>query len=437
MNTIKSEIFEPEIKIKQVSIENFRGFENLKLEFQPDLTVLIGENGAGKTAVLDCLTLLLKFFQEHIKYKDSVNIGDIYFNSLDIKQNLSKISNSISLLLENEKIDFNLDFPDSKIEGLLPNHNFLPSDQHLLKQIKPLHEKIINNLANIPLAVYYPANNAPVNTIDFGANSHFQTDTFSAYEGALDKKSFDFVNFFNWYKWQENIEKQIGKNKALDAVREAIYNILSDKDKQFDKLSINWLNNPNGEMIINKDNTPLNINQLSSGEKTLLALVADLARRLAIANPHRENPLIGNGVVLIDEVDLHLHPRWQRKVVPQLQKTFPNCQFIVTTHSPLVLSSVPHKNVIILEDFQAVKITPHTFGRDNNSILYDLMGVKQRPEEIQQKLDKVYDLIDEEKKYEARTLLKELSKDLGENDVAIVQANVSLDFMDIDDETNS
>jgi len=68
-------------------------------------------------------------------------------------------------------------------------------------------------------------------------------------------------------------------------------------------------------MIIYKNQTSLNINQLSSGEKTLLALVADLARRLAIANPHRENPLIGNGVVLIDEVDLHLHPRWHRNPV--------------------------------------------------------------------------------------------------------------------------
>ncbi len=416
MNTIK-----PEIKIKQVSIENFRGFENIKLEFQPDLTVLIGENGAGKTAVLDCLALLLRCFQEYIEDGNVSNLGQAKFFSVDIKQNFSRTNNSISLLLDGEKIDFNISFAQE-------DHR-LPHDCSISQ-----HNDIFKKL---PLVVYYPASNAPVNTIDFGANSHFQTDTFSAYEGALDKKSFDFVNFFNWYKWQENIEKQIGENKALDAVRDAIYKILSDKDKQFDKLSINWLNNPNGEMIINKENTPLNINQLSSGEKTLLALVADLARRLAIANPHRENPLMGNGIVLIDEVDLHLHPRWQRKVVPQLQKTFPNCQFIVTTHSPLVLSSVPHKNVIILEDFQAVKITPHTFGRDNNSILYDLMGVKQRPEEIQQKLDKVYDLIDEEKKYEARTLLKELSKDLGENDVAIVQANVSLDFMDIDDETNS
>jgi len=108
----------------------------------------------------------------------------------------------------------------------------------------------------------------------------------------------------------------------------------------------------------------------------------------------------------------------------------------VTTHSPLVLSNISHEKVIILEDFQPVKITPHTFGRDNNSILYELMGVKQRPDEMQQQFDKVYELIDDGKKCEARTLLKVLSKDLGENDIAIAQAYVSLDFMDIDDESN-
>jgi predicted ATP-binding protein involved in virulence len=183
-------------------------------------------------------------------------------------------------------------------------------------------------------------------------------------------------------------------------------------------------------MMICKGETPLNINQLSSGEKTLLTLVADLARRLAIANPHRENPLIGNGVVLIDEVDLHLHPRWQRALIPQLQKTFPNCQFIVTTHSPLVLSNISHKKVIILEDFQPVKITPHTFGRDNNSILYELMGVKQRPDEMQQQFDQVYELIDDDHLKKAKKLLTQLSKVVGFNDPDIAYGNSLINFMD-------
>jgi predicted ATP-binding protein involved in virulence len=426
----KSEIIQPEIRIKKVSIENFRGFENIELEFQSDITVLIGENGAGKTALLDCLALLLTILKECIQYQTfkAENFKEFFVPS-DIRQKSAKTINRISLFLGNEELYWEA--------GLKRNFN---NYALLLDEILPIESviqqlfyerKTTENRINLPLIVYYPASNAPVNSIDFkNASDNFTTNIFSAYEGALDKKSFDFVNFFNWYKWQENIEKQIGENKTLDTVRDAIYNILSDEHNQFDKLSINWLNNPNGEMMICKGETPLNINQLSSGEKTLLTLVADLARRLAIANPHRENPLIGNGVILIDEVDLHLHPRWQRALVPQLQKTFPNCQFIVTTHSPLVLSNISHKKVIILEDFQPVKITPHTFGRDNNSILYELMGVKQRPDEMQQQFDKVYELIDDDHLKKAEKLLTQLSEVVGSNDPDIVYGNSLINFMD-------
>ncbi|EDN69750.1 conserved hypothetical protein [Beggiatoa sp. PS] len=258
----------------------------------------------------------------------------------------------------------------------------------------------------------------------------------AAYISACKESVFDFNRFFIWFTWQENIQREVGSNKKYEMVRQTICKVISDEQNTFDNLHVTWQQNPTGDLCIEKNGTLLNINQLSAGEKMLMILVADLARRLIVANPKSDNPLHGEGVVLIDEIDLHLHPSWQRAIVPNLIEIFPNCQFIITTHSSLVLSNVSHKNVIILEDFQAVKITPHTYGRDNNSILYDLMGVNQRPDDIQQQLDKVYELIEEGKESEARTLLEKLSKDLGENDVAIVQAHVSLNFMDIDDETN-
>ena len=95
---------------------------------------------------------------------------------------------------------------------------------------------------------------------------------------------------------------------------------------------------PRLEMKIDKENISLNVSQMSDGEKCTLALLGDLARRLALANPMKENPLLGEGIVLIDEVELHMHPSWQRKVLYTLKETFPNIQFIVTTHSPIILS---------------------------------------------------------------------------------------------------
>lgn len=138
-------------------------------------------------------------------------------------------------------------------------------------------------------------------------------------------------------------------------------------------------------MTINKNGSELIINQLSDGEKCLLAMVGDIARRLAIANPGLENPLAGEGVVMIDEIELHLHPDWQRKIIPSLTRTFPNLQFIVTTHSPQIISHVQPDSIYLLESTPegiVAKRPESSFGRDINRILEDIMGVGARPPEI-------------------------------------------------------
>ena len=442
MNPEPNEIFQ----VKKLKLENFRGFEQLELEFHQELTVLIGDNGAGKTAILDCLAIFLNILLKNLtetlaKKLEQNNLHQYlekYISFLDIKQNSSDgTSMNFTLLIGKSKKfvsevswDINLykdDHKDTKISYACSTNKTLNIQQYSLRN------------PNFPIIIYYPIGMiAFINFIDFkDARYNFRTDILTIYDHALDKQAFNFTYFFEWYRWQENIEKQLGKNPTLDQVRQAIYSLLSDDNNQFANLAINWLNNPSGEMLIQKNATVLNINQLSSGEKTLLALVADLARRLAIANPHRDQPLTGYGIVLIDEIDLHLHPRWQRHVIPRLRKTFPNCQLIVTTHSPLVLSQVKPENVVILENFQVVKNTPHTFGRDNNSILYELMNVKQRPDDMQKQLDKFYELLDDGNKVAAQELLKQISQDLGEDDTAIVRAYHHLAFMDDTNETNS
>ena len=140
-------------------------------------------------------------------------------------------------------------------------------------------------------------------------------------------------------------------------------------------------------MVVGKDGEELNVNQLSDGEKCTLAMVGDLARRMAIANPARDDPLDGAGVVLIDEVDLHLHPGWQRHVVSGLEETFPNCQFLVSTHSPQIVSHVAPERIWILErSTSGVSATrpSESFGQTSGRILEDVMDVPERPQEIKE-----------------------------------------------------
>ncbi|MDM8525382.1 AAA family ATPase [Desulfococcaceae bacterium HSG8] len=97
-----------------------------------------------------------------------------------------------------------------------------------------------------------------------------------------------------------------------------------------------------------KNNSEFSIEQLSDGEKCLIALIGDIARRLAIANPSLDDPLQGKAVILIDEIDLHLHPSWQRMILPGLLATFPKCQFVITTHSPQVLGETDARHIFLL-----------------------------------------------------------------------------------------
>ena len=181
---------------------------------------------------------------------------------------------------------------------------------------------------------------------------------------------------------------------------------------------------------VEKNGEQFSISQLSHGEKGVMVMVGDLARRLSIANPELEDPLLGFGIVLIDEIELHLHPAWQRSIIPTLEATFPNIQFIATTHSPQVLSSLKQENVFVLEEFKLVEKTPHTFGRDSNSLLQDLFNVAERPEKTKDEFRHLYRLIDDPGKIvEANDMLEEMEEKYGRDDPEIIRARMHLEFM--------
>ena len=246
MNPEHDEIFQ----VKKLKLKNFRGFEQLELEFHQELTVLIGENGAGKTAILDCLAIFLNILLKNLtetlaKKLEQNNLHQYlekYISFLDIKQNSSDETsmNSTLLIGKSKKFvsevswDINLykDYhKDTKISYACSTNKPLNIQQFYLRN------------PNFPIIIYYPIGMiAFINFIDFkDARYNFRTDILTIYDHALDKQAFNFTYFFEWYRWQENIEKQLGKNPTLDQVRQAIYSLLSDEHNQFTDLAINWL----------------------------------------------------------------------------------------------------------------------------------------------------------------------------------------------------
>jgi len=181
----------------------------------------------------------------------------------------------------------------------------------------------------------------------------------------------------------------------------------------------------------------LSLNQLSDGEKNMIAMVGDIARRLAMANSKLPNPLEGDGIILIDEIDLHLHPAWQRMIVSKLTEVFPNCQFIVTTHSPQIIGEVSHEHIRILEKDEKGQLiikTPHqSLGLTSGEILEELMNTSKRDEDISKKLDTIYKLIDDEAFATAKSQISALKTELNGSVPEIVRMEGLITMLEADE----
>ncbi|WP_260328942.1 AAA family ATPase [Pseudomonas sp. 3-2] len=226
--------------------------------------------------------------------------------------------------------------------------------------------------ASLPLIAYYPVERSAIE-IPLKIKSGQTFDQLAGYDDSL-KHSTDFRRFFEWFREREDSENESGiSDSALNEIAQKLgaeseaWKTLSElkassRDAQLTAVrcaiaafmpgftNLRVQRQPRLHMAVDKDGVTFNVAQLSQGEKSMLALVGDIARRLAMMNPSLDNPLHGEGVVLIDEVDLHLHPEWQLNLIQQLSKTFPNCQFVLTTQSPLVVSEAKDALVYVLND---------------------------------------------------------------------------------------
>lgn len=183
---------------------------------------------------------------------------------------------------------------------------------------------------------------------------------------------------------------------------------------------------PRPHMLVDKNGETFNLEQLSDGEKNLIALVGDIARRLSIANPNSKEPLKGDGIILIDEVDLHLHPSWQRLIIPKLTELFPNCQFFITTHSPQVLTHVKPDNIFLLKNIDNILSYEHpqeSYGMSIDRVVELIMDEDIRPDKVIEQIEKLFNHIERNKINEAKTILSELKKYL-KNDPEILRAEM-------------
>jgi predicted ATP-binding protein involved in virulence len=400
------------MKIRRLHLKNFRGIQDMTLEFSPDVTALIGMNGAGKSAVLDALAALLLKMQINFLQTATMPVGlpqdwwqDFMLGASDIRSGsaIAEIEGCFLSPAGEANVWINID------PAFQFHHGNPPSWQ------QPQH-----TLRGIPAALHYDVQRA-VDAIDLATPGKSANPLPDSFWRVMHHGHANFNTFFNWFREREDDENEKIRDQAdyrdpgLQAVRDAISAFTG-----FHSLRVR--RKPQPHLTLVKHQIELSIMQLSDGERSLLALVGDLAHRLALwrdvfpdtgTNQVRQS-FRDEAIVLIDEIELHLHPAWQRRVLHQLRTIFPHCQFIITTHSPQVVGELKRDEICLLKDGQFVGHPAYAYGLDSASALEIFMEGAARNPDVRNKLDAIERALEDEQLPQAKQLIEALRRETGD-----------------------
>jgi predicted ATP-binding protein involved in virulence len=414
--------------IDKLTLMQFRGATSLPLELDNHLNVFVGMNGTGKSTILDAAALSLSWLVNRIK---SSTASGRPVTEQDIQNGTSSAKVYIDCIHGTTRYTWTLVKTRKGYKASAERSSY----QQVNELAKHFQEQITatNGRVDLPLFAYYPVNRTVLD-IPLRIRKKHRFELLSAFDDSLTSGA-DFRTFFEWFREREDLENEIRKavqeGYAIDEVLqfpdpqlEAVRKALTGFMPEFTNLTVR--RSPL-RMEVEKNGTRMTVNQLSDGEKCLMAMVGDLARRLAIANPTRSNPLEGDGVILIDEIDLHLHPRWQRRIIPKLLEVFPGCQFLVSTHSPHVITHVQPENLFLLSQDENGIHAEHpteSYGKNVTRVLEDLMGLETtRPDVVDQELGLIFEQIEQGELEAARQGIDKLRKEIGE-DPDLIKASV-------------
>ncbi len=432
------------MRLKSIKLVNYRCFVNSEIEFDKHITLLIGKNGVGKTAILDAVAVSVSTFLFGIDGGISRSIlkDDARYEFHDL----------------NGTIDPQHQFPVS-IESTgdcLNQKNMIwirslnsESGRTTIKdatELTGLAKKAQNQIMTgdkslvLPLISYYGTGRLYAQKKE-KRNQKSLTE-FKRQVGYVDCMAAESNEklMLNWFQMQtlKSLQEQqktgiLGKPLLLKTVEKAIC-------RSFERIS----GARNASLIFDLDTHRLVLefetadgdakkfamDEMSDGYKNTLSMIGDIAYRMAVLNPTLGDQVLKKtpGIVLIDEIDLHLHPQWQQTILSDLHAIFPEVQFIVSSHALAVINSVPREQVRILDHGEIYMPAAQTYGRDANSILREVMKVSECPADIKQRMDLFYAYMDENNYNEAEMVLTEIESIVGIIDPEIAAARTSLDL---------
>lgn len=418
------------MRVTGLKLTNVRAIESAEFRFQPGLNLIVGVNGVGKSTVLDALRICMSRILPSITKSRAKAMS---FSVDDIRRGFPFLD--VELLFEHNKRDFcftrrqwsqsfaaddtqNIDRLKREIlnsnrlrgrarnllreldtsHGVADTDNFLPSHAALKKSAS---ESRVG-----PNCVYFSTNRSIASNA-IASKSKAAGEAAAAYAEGLAPRPLYLAQFADWIRVQSAlVSEHRMAARHVTVLRSAVRKFLPNyKDLRPDPES-------NSRLVIDHSGMTLDASQLSDGERGVLALVLDIARRLSQANPSLDDPLRnGEAIVLIDELDLHLHPKWQRTIVDHLTGVFPRCQFIATTHSPQLVASVEPEQIQVLTADEVLH-PDRSLGMDSNWILRHLMEADDRPKSAAKAIQMAEALIEKGSFKKARAAIK-MAKDKG------------------------
>ena len=428
------------MKVTHLKLTNVRVIESAEFPFQPGFNLVVGVNGVGKTTVIEALAVSLsqvikRINKSRMRMKsfdvDAIRIGA---ESMDIECGfrIGEMQDSyrIHKTRESSVPQRETGKPREQVHTTPDKTEFVGDSQnspHMIRQliIDDRADPVVDDvLIGRPIAILFSTNRA-VPSERGPSKVSVAGNLTTALADAFSHRELRLTEFADWMRAQQALGKEHPSAKrALAVLKDTVTLFLPDYKHlrlggQDDRI-----------LLIDRNSVTLPVRQLSDGERGLLALVLDLTRRLSQANPEMEYPAReAEAVVLIDEIDLHLHPKWQRQIVHNLTRAFPKCQFIATTHSPQVIGEVKSDRIHMIVDGQVYSPT-HSYGVDSSRVLEEIMEVDPRTQEAHELLTRIGHEIDGDKFEQARRSLLSLVEILGENDPEVIRLHTLLDFME-------
>lgn len=438
--------------LSKIHIENFKGIKSADFDFDRSVNIIIGNNGTGKTSVLEAIAVALGGFLSGI---DGVNT--IHFSQDEIRRESQLTGTGSSNVIYRTPISvrawMELDVGD-KSHADLRLFDFVRQKKSIKSARSTVEPRDIcreaqrlagDRKAILPVISYQSFSRVTNQKKDKWENPF--SEDYSRVVGYVDclEEAANDKMLINWCRRMEQIswqqEQTILEYEIVKRTVSKFMQFMQDDEKIhifYDKRT--------EELLYSNEEETLPIRLLSSGFRNLLGMVFDIAYRMAVLNPDLLEDItsVTPGVVLIDEIDMHLHPNWQWKVVDALKKTFLNVQFIVTTHSPIIVASCKEEKLIMLqlEDVFLDKPSEIIFGKTVkgwmvDSVLKEYMHSGNRDPETSAKLEHLTELakkkmsgsMDEKGTEEYVELISELSSILPEDDIAVEEAA----FMSIDE----